>query len=64
MKCAVDETRMGLRITPNVKDVRASTCHPDDNGMYDFMRYLARVLGVSKRDVETAVKLDIPLKTK
>jgi len=64
MKCVVDETRMGLKITPNVKDVRAWTCHPDDKGMYDFMRYLAKVAGVSKRDIETAVKLDIPLKIK
>ena len=63
MKCEISETKVGLRITPTVKNVRAWTCRPEDKGMYDFMRYLAKVAGVSKRDIETAVKLDIPLKT-
>jgi hypothetical protein len=62
MMCGVDETRMGLKITPQVKAVRAWTCHPDDKGMYDLMRYLAKVSGVTKRDIENAVNLDIPLK--
>ena len=62
MKCGVDETRMGLKITPQVKAVRAWTCHPDDKGMYDLMRYLAKVSGVTKRDIENAVNLYIPLK--
>jgi hypothetical protein len=53
---------MGLKITPQVKAVRAWTCHPDDKGMYDLMRYLAKVSGVTKRDIENAVNLDIPLK--
>lgn len=63
-KCKVTETRVGLMITPSKKDIRPWTCHPDDKGMYDFMRYLAKSEGVSKRDIENAVKLDIPLKPK
>ena len=62
MKYGVDETRMGLKITPQVKAVRAWTCHPDDKVMYDLMRYLAKVSGVTKRNIENAVNLDIPLK--
>lgn len=61
MKCEVDETRLGLKIIPIRKDIRAWTCHPNDKGMYDLMRYLAKVGGVSKRDIEIAVKGDLQL---
>lgn len=62
MKCGVDKTSMGLKITPQIKNIRAWTCHPDDKGMYDLMRYLSKVSGVTKRDIETAVKFNTPLK--
>lgn len=62
LQCEVSETRLGLRIVPKNKTLRAWTCHPEDKGMYDFMRYLAKSAGVTKRDIENAVREDTPLK--
>ena len=50
-------------VTPAKKDIRPWTCHPDDKGMYDLMRYLAKVAGVSKRDIENAVRDNTKINT-
>lgn len=63
LSCQIEETRVGLKIIPPVKNIRAWTCHPEDKGMFDLMRYLAKVSGHSKRDIENAVRTNKPLNT-
>lgn len=63
LKCQITETKAGLMVTPPKKDIRPWTCHPDDKGMYDLMRYLAKVAGVSKRDIENAVRDNTKINT-
>jgi hypothetical protein len=58
MQCVVTPVRDGLKIcTPN-KSVNCWIAHPDDKGVFDFYRYLARAAKVKAKEIEMAYRED------
>jgi hypothetical protein len=63
LHCRVEKVSQGIRILPPLdkvvnKDVakRPWISHPEDKGVFDFIRYLAKCFGFSKNDIEMGVR--------